>query len=643
MASADVDPVSARHNQLVATQKKEAFVDAVIAIQSKASAINGNGKRGRPYSVQDAPEKEGLSSGAKVLAHRLRLGVDDESYLRMGIGLLWTGSDDESWLPDEDMYPHQLYSSEALPSIRKSVLQRLLREAKRKSIHLRDSLISEIKLQPGYQEAIEKLQTEESILDVLINTNNNPGQSGSSNGQYAEFEEDGRASESQSENQTLEEQTAKLLEELEALQASSQSDTSEARVPIDPADGAELRFKKMAIEYKNLQSELLCLEDIVKNDYGGDSNCSDGSAPVRRTGVWQEYERDTAIASDRVWAFVESMSGFLGEEANTVIAQEDPDAKRVAKEGERRRADLLKRVVDFQAKVVDTLVSGVLKGSNLVLRSGNKSNGSGDETLMIVDGETQKKVRELAAGEGGRPFFEANVAMRRFEEEDEQRTRTLSEVATYVMQVGQSMHETFRKELEDDAQHGCTVEYASRPRNAYFVRLRPDAIAAIRTAHARLTTESRRQTPLYVLVEGKDHALSSKFAQFCAQILMPRRMTSGASAIYVGASQANLLMLQLRITLTRLTNHIVSFPHPPPDFGSLLEETRIAEGNGEQNTSESDKLKTAAIIRERYFTGAMATPAGGALQPVVRVPASAAGWHAVGGARLALAPPAYYT
>ena len=57
----------------------------------------------------------------------------------------------------------------------------------------------------------------------------------------------------------------------------------------------------------------------------------------------------------------------------------------------------------------------------------------------------------------------------------------------------------------------------SHPSNSYFVSMRPDAVAAIRTAHEMLNSElgvvgGRRWLALWELVEGGCQVLTSRFA-----------------------------------------------------------------------------------------------------------------------------------
>ena len=68
-------------------------------------------------------------------------------------------------------------------------------------------------------------------------------------------------------------------------------------------------------------------------------------------------KRELAISTDRVWTFVRTLSGLIGEDADSIIMAADESAMRASQEMERQRRAIADRVTQFHARLVETLVS----------------------------------------------------------------------------------------------------------------------------------------------------------------------------------------------------------------------------------------------------------------------------------------------
>ena len=295
---------------------------------------------------------------------------------------------------------------------------------------------------------------------------------------------------------------------------------------------------------------------------------ADGSAESRRQGLWNEFHREIAISTDRLFVFVKTLSGLIGDDVDSLISPADESTIRAAKELRDQRKAVTDRVTAFQTKLVEMLVSGVLKESKLQLATLNPGS-----TPVVVDADVRKQINDLASGESGRPFFEANVALRQMVDRSQNKGTSLAEFVGSVTTIVDGIHQ----KLEADAVHndsiGATLAELSAPRNSYFIRLKDDVSAAIRESHDRFTVESRlrgisRKLSLWELVEGNDHVLSSRFAAFVGHVLVQNRTSTGVSALYVGRLTREVNSSHALVSLQRLCNHALSHASAvrAPDF-----------------------------------------------------------------------------
>ena len=296
-----------------------------------------------------------------------------------------------------------------------------------------------------------------------------------------------------------------------------------------------------------------------------------GGAEDRLSGLRTEMMRDIAISTDRLWSFIRTLSGLIGEGAETLISTADEESTRAAKQVEAQRKQIAERVSQFQSSVVQTLISGLLKDSSLQLSTGTGA----ANTMVVVDGDTAKQIRDLATGESGRPFFEANVALRNLTESAKTQPRKLSDVVGMFGAVAETLKLSLERDLlPASGVAGATLAELSMPRNSYFVRLRDDTSAAIRAAFDHFVTErglsGLRHVYLWELIEGGDHMLTSRFAEFVGHVLIQNRTSTGISAIYTSRQQVAVNAAQARVALARLLNQAQHYASSvqTPDFKS---------------------------------------------------------------------------
>ena len=291
-----------------------------------------------------------------------------------------------------------------------------------------------------------------------------------------------------------------------------------------------------------------------------------GKAEERRAGIWNEMLKDAALATDRLWIFVRTLSGLIGEDAESILEAADDDTIRASKEADRRRNEIAETVSKFQAKLIETLVGGLVKESKLQLTTPKDA----ADQLVVVDSETAKQIRDLASGESGRPFFEANVALRNLQESSKGQPRRLSDLIGEFGEVSKALHASLVEELKvGEGVAGSTLSNLSKPANSYFVKLRDDTSAAIRAAYDRFLVEYElkvggRRVKLWELIEGADNLLSTRFAELCGHVLVQNRLSTGVSAMYVGRNQTAVNAAQAHVSLARLINQAASYASRVP-------------------------------------------------------------------------------
>jgi hypothetical protein len=288
--------------------------------------------------------------------------------------------------------------------------------------------------------------------------------------------------------------------------------------------------------------------DAAGNGLGGVATVD---ARERRDALWSQFQRHVGIAHDRLWVFVRTLSGCIGGDVNEVVAMADESSVRAAKAAQEQKLAVAKRVSDAQAKIVETVVGSMLRNTKLVVGEG------ADNSLVVIDDDARQQLRDLASGESGRPFFEANVAMRNLSESERAPKTPLVALLSGLSDVGVEMQAALEKVLvQGGAGASATLEELSHPSNAYYVSMRADAMASIRTGHERLNVElgavGRRRLALWECVEGGCAPLTTRFAEFCGFLLAQARASTGVAAMYVSQQAIYTNSQQARIALARL-------------------------------------------------------------------------------------------
>ena len=295
------------------------------------------------------------------------------------------------------------------------------------------------------------------------------------------------------------------------------------------------------------------------------ANDSLGTPEAMRGSLWKELLRELAISNDRLWVWVRTLSGSMGEEASTLLSAADETAQRAQRVRDQERKAIAERVATFNAKIVEILVSNMLRTSKLQMVPQEE----GD--FVVVDEETAKDLRALASGESGRPFFEANVAIQGILEAQKGQKTKLSDIVASFNDVVGTVHQSLNSELTSGAGGGMTLAEVAQARNSYFVSLRDDVRSAIRSALDRFRMEMGGPRPsLWELVEGASPTLSLRWAELVGHTLLMARTSTGSSALYVSSNMLQRMVQQARVSLLRLVEEAQTYVSSvaPPDYSS---------------------------------------------------------------------------
>lgn len=278
----------------------------------------------------------------------------------------------------------------------------------------------------------------------------------------------------------------------------------------------------------------------------------------RRDGLWAEFHRHLGIASDKLWVFVRLLSGFLGDDVNSVLTMANDETARATREMRRERSELAKATLATQQKIVEIIVGGMAKNATLTFDTGVHTDAAKQQQqqLVVIDGQTQQQLKELASGTSGRPFFESALAKKLLSEQ--KAPLTLSALLKELAQVGTQLQSQMQATNGAASDGHPTLTELSHPSNSYFVSLKPDAVAAIRNAHeianVALAERGGRRLALYECIESGCGSLVTRFAELTAHILVATRSSTGVSAQYASMSMLMLNSMQSKMALNKFVN-----------------------------------------------------------------------------------------
>ena len=323
------------------------------------------------------------------------------------------------------------------------------------------------------------------------------------------------------------------------------------------------------------------------------------SAMQKRDGLQKEFQRHVLLSSDRLWVFVRTLSGFLGDDVTSILTMADESAIKANKAFQEQKALIAKRVSEMQTKLVETIVGSMMKDSKLVLDKDT------DGHMVVINGETRARLTELAKGDSGRPFFEANVAFQNLvaqNRKEDEANHKLTDLLSSLAATGRTMIESLEATLNTEGLSGGPgLLELSHPVNSLFVHIKPDAVAAIRNAAERLNVElglrGVRRLALWELVEGGNTTLTNRFCDFVGHVLVQARSSTGVSAMYV--SQASIITnaMQANVALVKVVDFATAYARavPPPPAQPATSST----GSGSASSGADPNAVAEGVQRAR--------------------------------------------
>jgi hypothetical protein len=328
---------------------------------------------------------------------------------------------------------------------------------------------------------------------------------------------------------------------------------------------------------------------------------ADDLARTRRNAVWNDAQREAAIAGDRLYAFIRQLSGTISETVDSVCMIDEGMLVRQQQQVQERRARIADRAAQEHMELVRGVFTAVLRESGLALSIGQTAPNGDIGQLKVVSNSFRKQLQERVQSGGDGGFFSNSVRLEQLLATGTGEM-TLTDLFERLRVAGIELQTAALGVPTGSSAAGPSLDFLSAPRNSLVLRYKPEALAAMRQAFDIFQRELAvshglmyRTISAYELVEGNDEILCSAFAQFTAHMLVHSRMYSNASAMYVAAWPAAANAQQLRISLQRLTRaaRVYMSNTPTPAFLS-------------------------ASGRKSYFAHSPSSGMGGGMIPLVR-------------------------
>lgn len=243
----------------------------------------------------------------------------------------------------------------------------------------------------------------------------------------------------------------------------------------------------------------------------------------RRGGLWQEALREIAVSTDKLLTFVRMLSGGLNEEVSDLIRGEDPEVLDSQRQARERRAELARRSMQFQTRLIEQVMSSVFKADTLSLDLVNKPGDCATDNRLssfrVRSANAKAAISDAAAGTG-KPFFESNVQLQHLLGNPSAQLK-LPDLLRELTCVGQLFHQEMLRESETGGGAArLSKDALALPRNSYMVRLNDKVCTAINDTSVELNRRIRREHShmmrhvfLWELIEGPWNELCTTFCE----------------------------------------------------------------------------------------------------------------------------------
>lgn len=339
-------------------------------------------------------------------------------------------------------------------------------------------------------------------------------------------------------------------------------------------DDAIALIRRKRVVQQRAQTLRTAIEVAARNDAArsaaasGPSSTPHGGAVDaierrRREAVWKDALRELSVSGDPLFTFLKTLAGIIHEDVTSIIKLEDRSMEAAQRQREEQRRMALRSSMEFNRRIVDSLLSSILKDSGLRIDVSDSAIAQGRtmaSQLVVVGSDSIDRVRRLASETNNASFFEAQSQLAAFLQERQGKPMQLSVLvdsmrAIVQQQLNDSLQMIDRFDVND--QRGA-IDFLSQPRNSLVIRMKNETFAAIRQAYDALCVEMKAQRKAlaipsaYECIEGSSRPLCDQFAALSAYFLSQSRLFSSSSSVYVStsASAANAQMLRIALQKT---------------------------------------------------------------------------------------------
>lgn len=318
---------------------------------------------------------------------------------------------------------------------------------------------------------------------------------------------------------------------------------------------ALMRVKYLCLQLKELKSDKEYLkEEEEKLRAGTLQSDPDDVTRLRRSAIYNDALREAAISGDRLWTFVQQLSGTIAEPVDEICVLDETELMKQNRDRSERQRQASNRAADAHLQIVRSIFSAAMRDSGL--KFGISSDGN---DIRIRNAAVQKQAAELVQRPPVDTGFFANAVNIEQLLSEQGGDLTLDTLFERLRSVARSLQRAAEEFMPIDAAAGMTsLEFLRAPRNSLFIQWKDQIKAGIRRAYDYFINEMRQHGHLmrtisaYELVEGADPELCNAFAEFTAQYIAMTRMHNPSSAMYVSQSAATVGSHKTRIALQRL-------------------------------------------------------------------------------------------
>ena len=350
----------------------------------------------------------------------------------------------------------------------------------------------------------------------------------------------------------------------------SVSETSLPLIKVAPKVLSISSLKGMLQKGLELCKQMHCLQterDIVdkelqklsKNPEGGADDDEETNIAVKRQAVvLDDALREASIGGDRLWAFCKHFAGVTSEPVESIMVIDESMMVQQQRQLRDRRRKAADQAAAVHYQIVSSFFKAVLADSKLKLGVDTPS-GASTPSLTISSESVRREAAELSRrmGESG-GFFNNGVSLNRLLENG---TGDLSmeELFVQLRQLGLDLQQTAMQHLQPETSSvGESLAFLGAPRNALFIRWKPEAKAAIRQAYDTFQREflvsgqMMRHITAYELIEGVSEELCVAFANLCAHMMALAKLNNPQTVMYTSRTATITTAKMIQISLRKL-------------------------------------------------------------------------------------------